>query len=122
MLLSLSRGTSLEITSEDIDNAREIVFTSNTTVRRFLAGGGTGTLSHVSKTLMAELMKAPNYSVDKAHFLSKYYGDFDLFDLNKVIETMIEADIIDVVRQGKGTLLKAKQHIIDKYTQLKGKI
>lgn len=122
MLLSLSRGMSLEITLEDIEQAREIVFTSNTTVRRFLAGGGTGTLSHVSKTLMAELMKANGYTVDKSQLLSKYYGDFDLFDLNKVIETMTEADIIDVVRHGKSTLIKAKQHVVDKYIQFKGKI
>lgn len=122
MLLSLSDGLSLEISEDHIEQAREIVFTSNTTVRRFLAGGGKSTLSHINKIVIAEVLKSPGYTADKQKLLQKYYGDFDMYDLNKVIETMAEANIIEVIRQGSRTLYKARQEVVDQYLKYKGQI
>src|SRR5271157_20099 len=120
MLISLSRGTSLELSQEDIFEAITVCEECiNGMMQVTMGGGGVLNLGLVTKAIMRELIMHPQHQLTKADLLRKYQGRFDDFDVTRVAESLQASNAIEISPQGKTMLYIMKKEALDMYTNFK---
>lgn len=115
MLLSLSRDTSMTIMREDIEEAMQNCLATSSVIRRIISGKGKSELAEKTKLIIEEMVKRDDHTVSRAVLLSKYLGDIEVSDLDKIIEKLIQAEFITAKREGKNWLYKLTQNFLNQY-------
>lgn len=92
MLIALcERQDSLIITKSDMEKAFNLCTQSTASVNRVLAGTGIHVDAPKIKLFIDKLLSAPGNRVTRADFLAKNYGSVDRYDLDRIVDTLVEA-------------------------------
>jgi hypothetical protein len=92
MLIALcERQDSLIITKTDMEKAFNLCTQSTASVNRVLAGTGIHVDAPKIKLFIDKLLSAPGNRVTRADFLAKNYGSVDRYDLDRIVDTLVEA-------------------------------
>lgn len=117
MLLSLSEDTSLVLKESNVIEAIRVSTDCINGMNQVTMGGGKANLAGQTKIVMRELLMAKGNSIDRQKLLQKHWGEFDSFDLDRIIETLLGADAISVMPNGKKMTYVMKQSAVDMYTK-----
>jgi hypothetical protein len=123
MLLSLSRGTDLKITEEDLEEAITQCQAFTVKVKTFGEGTGKSQLGTQTKIVLEQIIKSPDYTISREKLLRDHYGDFDAVDLTRILDHLMEAgwiiqDSIEFEAGRKKTIYKATDILINRYTRI----
>lgn len=114
MLISLSRKNDLSLDEEDLAEAIEQCMKITASVKRATVGSGRATYGPQIAIVLKVLIQKG--SILRQKLLQNHYGDFDSFDLDRVVETLTQAGAITAERAGKDILYKITQKALDQIT------
>jgi len=115
MLLSLTKNQTLILSREDIEDAVEACNELAGNVNRAILPGGTSAFSDQTATILKELLNTDGHELSRRRILQKFWGDLDAFDLDRIKETLIQKDAVEIRRCGKDEFLKLKPWVVQKY-------
>ena len=95
ILLSLAERDDRIITPVHIDEAIEMCTVFTTSVKRVTLGKGKSENSDKTRIVLEYLLSQPEYSASRKKILRAKYGDLDAMELDKVLDTMKQAGIIE---------------------------
>lgn len=105
MLLSLcERNDSLIIKVPEMEKAFNLVTQSTSGVNRILAGTGIHVDAPKIKLFIDKLVASPGHSVIRSEFLAKNYGSVDRFDLDRIVDTLVEANGLTIDGYGSNAV------------------
>lgn len=122
MCLSLAESPALVLEPKHVQEAIAVSLDCIAGMRQITMGAGKSSLAYQTKLVLRTLITRPDHQIERAKLLQIYWGEFDAFDLDKIIETLQSAGAIDVFRNGKKTNLVLKKSALDQYTQFKRQI
>jgi hypothetical protein len=121
MLLSLCRSPDLRILPEDIINAVKSCEMLTLNVKKTIIGSGKGQMAPQTGAVLTLLMKQPELKIGRKRLLQRLWGDLDANELDRVIETLIQAGAVKVFRdENKELSYELKQEFYDQYRSMKG--
>lgn len=88
MCLSMSRGTDMIISLDDIEEAINKCMELTIDSRRLTEGKGTDELAEGTKLVMHTLLKVEGHRISKSKLLQMHYGTFDVMKLDRIIATL----------------------------------
>jgi hypothetical protein len=100
MLLSLSEKDDLIIMKKDVEAAIDTCMQFTANVKNVTAGVGISDISAKQYKFMQTLVGSENYKMEHTAMLRKNWGNFDIHDLSKIVETLIAAEIITADHMG----------------------
>jgi hypothetical protein len=103
MLLSLAKRQTLILEAEDINEAIEESMDLAGNVNRTMMPVGKGEFAEKTAVFLQELLSVPSHEVARHKILQKHWGELDAFDLDRIVETLIQNKAIDVNRNGHGS-------------------
>lgn len=95
MLLSLAERMDLTIEKSHIEQSILDCTAFIISAKRVSAGEGSSENKNKIRAFMECLIASPNYEMPRKEVLRKRYGDFDAYDLDKMIETLTQAGIVE---------------------------
>jgi hypothetical protein len=113
MLLALSECPQLVIKESHILEAIRVCTDCLSGMKQVTMGGGRSNLAIQTKIVMRELLRSTEHQVSKKYLLTNYWSEFTDLDLDRIIETLIAADAIEMLGQGKNVVYKMKRHAVD---------
>lgn len=117
MLVSLAKRYDLTILPDDLSEAMEKTLGRSNAVQRVTAGTGKADYSPKLKLVMAELLEHDVKPLLRRALLQKYCGDFDAFDLDRIIETLDQAGALEITRTAQGPAYRLTDKILAHYRQ-----
>lgn len=118
MLLSLSRSTDLLINEEDITQAINACRLFNANIERLTVGSGKSQMAHQQAKIIELLINADGFVMSRAKLLQKLWGDLNASQLDEILQTMLDAEIIETkLNQG----FKLRETFIIRWTNWKAK-
>ena len=100
MLHSLSRGSSLIITKEDIDFAVEECENCTKGTQQVFLGTGKQSFADATGMLVKELLKIYPEAISRQNILRKMWGHMDAIDFDRIFETLKQAGIAEREMRG----------------------
>lgn len=120
MLLSLAKRQTLIIEAEDVKEAIAECLELAGNVNRAIMPTGKSEFSEKTATFLQELLNAPpDYEVVRHRILQKHWNELDSFDLDRIVETLINARSVEVRKDGKTTYYKLTPFAVEMYLQFK---
>lgn len=119
MLISLTKKDDLVFLPDDIDEAIEACNELAGNVNRAIMPSGKQAYAEQTALILQELLNAPGYTLNKRQVLQRLWGDLDAFDLDRIKETLMQKDAIDVRREGKAEHFTLKPWVVQQYLQEK---
>jgi hypothetical protein len=120
MIISLSQRLDLVITKDHLFEAITQSIDCYNAAKQITMGAGKNNLSQQTKMILRDLIQAPNHQISRKMILQKYWGDIDAFDIDRIAETLVGADAIDILYPGKtNCTYQLKQETLDRYTKFK---
>jgi len=120
MLLSLSHSPNLVLEATHIEESLDSCLRCVTGVKQVTMGSGKSTLGFQTKLIVRELIARPDHQVERQKLLQKFWGEFDAFDLDRIVETLIGAGAITVQRHGTKTVYKMKESALEQFVKIEG--
>lgn len=99
---------------ESIEKCMELTIDS----RKLTEGKGKSPLGEQTKLVLEVLFRAENHMLTKSHILRRYYGQFDVHDLDKIISTLESADFIECSMVGGQVILQLKAEVVEGVNKL----
>lgn len=119
MCIALSKQEFPELRSGTIKEAITRCLATLTGLRQVTMGGAHN-LAAPTKLVIKELIIQPDHSISRKKMLMKYWGQFDAFDLDKIVETLQSAGAIDTFRDNReGTSYRLKEEALKAYLDYK---
>lgn len=119
MLLSLSRGDDLLLKSDDIEEAVKVSLEHIPGARKVTMGGGKNPLARGTALVLKELILDPDHRILHSRLLSKHWGEFDTYDLDRITESLIQQRAITVEQQGINKWYRLTAKTLENYSKLK---
>jgi hypothetical protein len=119
MLLSLSRKLQLVLDKNDIQDAIDSCIELAGDVNKALMPGGKSEFAQKTVVFLQELLKTEGHKISRRRFLQKHWGDVDAFDLDRIVETLIQNHAITVTKPGKDVMYQLTDATIEAYLHLK---
>lgn len=101
-LLSLSERDDRIITPQHIEDAIDLATTFTGSVKRITLGKGKSESSDKTRIVLEYLISQPEYTATRKQLLRAKYGDIDAIDLDKILDTMNQAGIINLFNTTSG--------------------
>ena len=121
MLLSLSRKMALVLSKDDISDAIDACIELAGDVNKALMPSGKSDMAHKTTVLLQEMLKAESYELSRKKFLQMHWGDVDAFDLDRIVETMIAANWLDIRKDSRDTFYKLRDNAVEQYLHISHK-
>lgn len=118
MCVALSRDVDLKIELDDLEEAIERCMQLTVDSRRLVGGKGNSPLGEGAHAIIQMLFRAECHQLYKKHILQRNYGQFDLFELNRILDTLEAADFIHIKDTKEGALVIMPEHIVVKLHSL----
>lgn len=99
-LVSLSRKPDLFLTKEDIEHAITVCYKPLQAVKKVTAGQSNAQTPPYAKIVLKTLLEAPEFSMSRSKILNANYGKLYAEDLDRVMNTFIEAGAATENRKG----------------------
>lgn len=110
MLIGLANNNQQIITEKDMDEAIVQCMTTFSNLKRLLLGGAgdsTNIKSITMRTVVAMILETePEFEVERKKILRKGVGIFGVYDLDEVIEHLLQAGMIKLDKRGQGMYYK----------------
>lgn len=120
MLISLGESKDLILEARHIYEGITVTVECYSNAKQVTMGAGKSNLAAQTKTVLRELIRHPEHKISRKKILQMYWGDFDSFDLDRIIETLIAADAIQVLCPGTDkAVLILKENVLDQYVNFK---
>src|SRR5690606_25130030 len=100
MNLTLSQGTGLELEIHNVEEAVEQCTKLLSKKKQVLFAQGKQQFAYPMKMILAHLSRAPDYKLTRKQLLTRGYGDYDSFELDRISETLIDSGAISVKNEG----------------------
>lgn len=113
ILISLSRSPDLIITMGDLQESLKACTSSLSNVNKTTTAQGKTSYAPQTKLVLSELINAKDHEIGRSKILQRNYGDIDAADLDRVIESLSQADAITMVRKGGDIFYKLTKMAID---------
>ena len=94
MCLSLSNDLDLLLHLENLEQSIEMCMTLTIESRRLTEGKGKSALGEQTKLVIHALYRHPEHTITKSKLLQMYYGQFDIYELDRIVQTLESADMI----------------------------
>lgn len=121
MLLSLAKRQTLIIEEEDVREAITECLNLAGNVYKSMMPAGSSEFAEKTSVVLQELLNcAPTYEQSRHKILQKHWGSIDMFDLDRVIETLQTSRAIECRNDGKTRYYKLTQYALDIYVNFKG--
>jgi len=119
-LISLSRKLDMILEGEDMEEALEVCLDTVVGMRKVVMGvGGKSEFSDKTALVLRALLDKPEHKMTRQQMLIKYWGDIDSIDLDRVIETLVQAEAITAQRVGKNIVYELTNKAINLYSSFK---
>lgn len=100
-LLSIARKGKLVIELDALKEAFDVVLKSGNVVDKLTVGQGSDKdYSRKLSIFLSDLLAAPEYTIERSKILSKNYGNFDKWDLDRIVEHVQESGGIEIIHEG----------------------
>lgn len=119
MLISLSRKQTLIIEQADMDEAINACVELAGNVGRSIMPAGKSAFASQTNLVLQELITAYPGEASRHKLLQKHYGEFDAFDLDRIIETLLNAHAVKVRKDGKNTYYKLSDDAFQQFEDFK---
>jgi hypothetical protein len=104
-LLSLSERDDRIITPQHIEDSIDLCTSFTTSVKRITLGRGKSESSDKTRVVLEYLISQPDYSTTRKKLLRAKYGDLDAIDLDKILDTMTQAGIVNQTNTPSGLII-----------------
>jgi hypothetical protein len=121
MLLSLSRKTALVLDKSDVQDAIDSCIELAGDVNKALMPSGKSEFAAKTTVFLQEMLRSERYEISRRKFLQKHWGDVDAFDLDRIVETMINAQWLNVRKDGKDTFYQLTDVAAEQYLHISQK-
>jgi hypothetical protein len=115
MLISASRKTDLTLDIDDLKEAIEQCMLVTASVKRATVASGKATFGPQIAIVLKELIVKK--SVTRMRLLQGHYGDFDAYDLDRIIESLTQAGAVTAERDGRDIVYSITQKAMDQITK-----
>lgn len=122
MLLSLADSFDLIIHRKHLEESLEECLKCMGGMKQIVMGQGKSSLAYATKLILQELIRRPDHRIDRQKLLQKFWGQFDAFDLDRIMETLDSAGAVKVQQVGKVRTYIMPQSIVDQYTKYKSEV
>jgi hypothetical protein len=103
MLVSLSESPDMELKHNHIYEAITVSMHCAAGMTKITMGNGRSPSSYVTRIVLRDLIQSKDHKLSRKTILSRHWGEFNHFDLDKCIETLLSFDAIEVKDFGKGS-------------------
>ena len=118
MILSMSKGPELIITEHDVEEALELSGYFEGSARRVIVGKGKSEMATKLRLLLDDLLIAEGNEVSRKKLLSRRYGDFDAYDLDRMIDNLSQGDSIEIIKSNDGPIYKLREKYVKQFQML----
>jgi hypothetical protein len=94
MLLSLSEKNDLILTKKDVEAGIDTCLQFTANVKNVTAGVGISDISAKQYKFMQTLVQADGFRMEHTKMLQRNWGNFDVHDMGRIVETLMGAEII----------------------------
>jgi hypothetical protein len=108
-LLSLSDSNDLVVTNTHLSKAIELCTGFTTSVKRITIGKGKSEFSDKNRIFLDYLLSQPGFKALRRKVLSAKYGDLDAIDLDKIVDTLSQAGILEIESSREGPIYKLSE-------------
>lgn len=116
MLLSVSESFELIIHPHHIREAMTVCFECQVNTNRVIMKSGDHPQAGQTKLILDAFLKAENYELRRTKILSRFWGSIDSLDLDRIIDTLRQANAIEEPRRiVHDTVYKLKDEIVAQY-------
>jgi len=124
MLISLGKRLDLILTIEDIAESIERVFECLPGMRKVFMGTGKAELAEKTAIIIKAIMKQPELKIKRSKLIGDgwKWGDYDAHDVDKIVDTLTQANAILVHRNGTDTTYELKKDIAEAYRKFKSEV
>jgi hypothetical protein len=121
MLISLSKRLSLTLDEVDLEEAKEKAFDCLPGMQKVFMGSGKAEMAEKTSIILKLLMRQESLSITRSKLLAEgwKWGEYDAFDLDRIIETLSQAGALFVTRMGGDVKYELKKEIADNYHMFK---
>lgn len=119
MLISLGNSFSLELTVNDIYEAIDSAESCCQGMKHVTMGQGKSNLAPQTRMIIKKLIVSKDHSITREKLLRDFWGEMDHFDLDRIAETLLAADVIKIKQEGKKTTYVMKEDKVDLYNTFK---
>lgn len=95
MCLSLADDVDLRIHSQHLEMSAKRCMGLTVDSQKITGGRGKSPIGDLVHLVIKVLLKEPGNSITKSKLLRRYYGEFDVFDLDRIISTLETAKVIE---------------------------
>lgn len=93
MCLSLSRDVDLRLHQVDLEEATTQCMALTIDSNRLTGTKGRSELGPATKMVISSMFRAKGHQIKKSDLLRKHYGDFDTYELDRIIQTLESANL-----------------------------
>ena len=115
--ISLARAETMILEAEDVEEAIEMCSPLSTTARKVAGLQGNSVTSGAAKAFLLMMLKAPENALTRKQVLQRGFGDFDASELDRIIETLTQANYVAQVQGGKDIKYKLTAHCLNWWQQ-----
>lgn len=120
MNISLAENTEMLIRVDHMDEAIRKTTECLTNVRKLIIGAQS-TTKDTFRIVMSNLLSATENECSKDYLLIKGWGTFTVYDLDEVIEQLMQSHALVSEKRGGKLYYKLKEWVIKKHLELEGK-
>lgn len=117
IILSLSRKLDTTLEAIDIKDSLDICLTSLSSVNKTTVGQGKTQYAPQTKLVLMELFNTDDFELGRSKLLRSNYGAIDSFDLDRVVDSLMQAGAVKQEKRGSEIYYMLTQAA---KTQLKG--
>jgi|TARA_B110000263_G_C15290190_1_gene502867 hypothetical protein len=119
MLISLSKSVDLVIGIEDIQEAIDTCFRFLLTVDKMMMSSGTGKSAsgEQTKVVVGELISCYPKEISRKKLLQKNWGDIAAFELDGIIETLVQGGICSMEPRGPEIFYRMTDNVYELYNR-----
>jgi len=118
--LAVSDNYNMVLSDDTFDRSLELCTESASDTSRVAAGTGKGELSQKLRLLADDLLSATNHQLQRKAILAARWGDFDGNDLDRMIENLMEAGAVEVIRHANGPIYRMTAQWVQRFNNLIG--
>jgi hypothetical protein len=125
MLLSLADETSLVIRYEHMKEAIEKCMECLAGLKQLTMGQGKSESGEATAIVLRALLRNPQHMMTKKQLLSKFWGEFDTVQLDRIVETLLNAGAVEVHMtpdNKNNTMVVLKKEVAELYLRFKTQV
>ncbi len=115
--LSMSDNLDLIITEEQMIKSMELCLSGVSLANKATMHQGKSELAPKTAIIVQRLMQSPDCRLTRTQILRKEWGNVDSSDLNRIIETLTEANAVEVIKEGKAVFYQLVPAFVDAYNR-----